>query len=130
MNGLDWLLVEFRRAVPGVRHALVVSGDGLRVAASEGMTDALADQLSAASSGLLSLASGAARLLDDGAVTQTIVETAGGYLFVTPISTGATLAVHADRSCDIGMVGYEMTMLAARAGHALTPPVRVGEGTR
>jgi len=35
----------------------------------------------------------------------------------TAISQGATLAVHAERSCDIGMVGYEMTMLAARVGH-------------
>ena len=41
---------------------------------------------------------------------------------------GATLAVHADRRCDLGMVGYEMTMLANRVGHALTPGVRSGTG--
>ena len=34
------------------------------------------------------------------------------------------LATHADRACDMGLVGYEMTMLATRVGHALTPAVR------
>ena len=49
---------------------------------------------------------------------------AGGYLFVTSVSQGATLAVYAERRCDIGLVGYEMTMLASRVGHALTPAPR------
>jgi predicted regulator of Ras-like GTPase activity (Roadblock/LC7/MglB family) len=131
---LDWLLVEFVRDTPGVRHALVVSVDGLRLATSPGVPDALGDQLSAAASGLVSLARGTARLLDAGAVSQTILEMAAGYLFVTAISQGATLAVYADRHCDMGMVGYEMTMLATRVGHTLTPGIRVealhGEGER
>lgn len=121
---LDWLLAEFVRETPGVTQALVVSADGLRLAASPGMADTLADQLSAAASGLVSLAKGTARLLDAGPVTQTILEMAGGYLFVTAIDKGSTLAVHAERRADLGMIGYEMTMLANRAGHALTPGVR------
>jgi hypothetical protein len=36
--------------------------------------------------------------------------------------------VFADRRCDIGMVGYEMTMLANRVGHALTPAPRTSAG--
>jgi uncharacterized protein len=121
---LDWLLADFVRETPSVTQALVVSADGLRLATSPGMSDTLADQLSAAASGLVSLAKGTARLLDAGQVTQTILEMAGGYLFVTAIDQGATLAVHAERKADLGMVGYEMTMLASRAGHALTPGVR------
>jgi hypothetical protein len=31
------------------------------------------------------------------------------------------LAVFAERACDMGMIGYEMTLLAARVGHMLTP---------
>ena len=31
------------------------------------------------------------------------------------------LAVLAERSCDMGMIGYEMTLLASRVGHMLTP---------
>jgi predicted regulator of Ras-like GTPase activity (Roadblock/LC7/MglB family) len=125
---LDWLLAEFVRETASVTQALVVSADGLRVASSAGMADTLADQLSAAASGLVSLAKGTARLLGAGPVTQTILEMAGGYLFVTTIDQGAALAVHTERRADLGLVGYEMTMLATRAGHALTPGVRSGTG--
>jgi uncharacterized protein len=59
--------------------------------------------------------------LNAGPVRQTIVEMAGGYLLVTSISQGSMLAVLAERSCDMGMIGYEMTLLAARVGHLLTP---------
>lgn len=124
-SGLDWMLAEFVRETPGVVHGVVVSGDGLRLATSSGVGVALGDQLSAAASGLLSLARGTAHLLEAGPVHQTIIEMAGGYLFITAISTGATLAVFAERRCDIGLVGYEMTLLAARAGHALTPAPRM-----
>jgi hypothetical protein len=125
---LDWLLEEFADGTPGVVHGLVVSTDGLRMAASAQVGETLADQLAAAASGLVSLARGTAHLLDAGPVTQTILEMAGGYLFVTAIGHGAVLAVYADRSCDMGMVGYEMTLLATRAGHALTPALRPAAG--
>ena len=125
---LDWLLAEFARDVPGVVHGVVVSGDGLRLAMSPDVTVALGDQLAAAASGLVSLARGTAHLLDAGPVSQTILEMAGGYLFVSSVSQGATLAVFTHRQCDIGMVGYEMTMLASRVGHALTPAPRASAG--
>ena len=32
--------------------------------------------------------------------------------------------MHTDRRCDIGMIGYEMTLLATSVGHALSPGVR------
>jgi uncharacterized protein len=125
---LDWLLGEFARDVPGVVHGVVVSGDGLRLATSSDVSVALGDQLAAAASGLVSLARGTAHLLDAGSVTQTILEMAGGYLFVSSVSQGAALAVFARRQCDIGMVGYEMTLLASRVGHALTPAPRANAG--
>ena len=118
---LDWLLVDFVRGTAGARHALVVSADGLRLAASQGIGVALADQLSAVTSGLVSLATSVASSFGAGPVRQTIVEMAGGYLFLTSISEGSMLAVFAERACDMGMIGYEMTLLAARVGHMLTP---------
>jgi predicted regulator of Ras-like GTPase activity (Roadblock/LC7/MglB family) len=121
-NGqLDWLVGDFVQGTPGVVHALVVSGDGLRLAGSRRVDTTLGDQLSAAASGLVSLARGTAQLLGTEPVTQTIVEMAGGYLFVTSISDGSMLAVLAERSSDMGMIGYEMTLLASRVGHMLTP---------
>jgi uncharacterized protein len=126
----DRLLAEFSRSTAGVRSALLVSTDGLKLAASPGLDPELCDQLSAASSGLVSLARGAAGLLGTGPVGQTILEMERGYLFVTAVGEGAMLAVHADRHCDMGSVGYEMTMLADRAGHALSPQVRAAAGDR
>jgi hypothetical protein len=121
---LDWLLVDFARRTPGVRHGLVVSRDGLRLAASERMESDLADRLSAVTSGLVSLAHTVAQAFGAGPMEQTIIEMNGGYLFATPISGSSALAVFTDRQCDIGLVGYEMTLLAERVGHALTPAAR------
>jgi predicted regulator of Ras-like GTPase activity (Roadblock/LC7/MglB family) len=128
-NGqLDWLLSDFVRRTASVLHALVVSGDGLRMAASGRVDPRLNDQLSAATAGLVSLASGAAQLLQLAPMTQTIVEMGGGHLFMTSISQGSTLAVVADLHCDMGLVGYEMTLLASQVGHALTPAPRMNPG--
>jgi hypothetical protein len=123
---LDWLLADFAKAMPRVRHALVVSADGLRLAASEQLDPAFADRLAAAASGLVSLSRGTAKVLAAEPVSQTIVEMAGGYLFVSSLSQGSTLTVYADRECDIGLLGYEMTMLANRAGHLLAATPRGG----
>jgi hypothetical protein len=41
------------------------------------------------------------------------------------ISEGSMLAVLAERSCDMGMIGYEMTLVASRVGHMLTPGRRL-----
>jgi predicted regulator of Ras-like GTPase activity (Roadblock/LC7/MglB family) len=129
---LDWLLTEFIRGTPGVVHAVAVSGDGLRLAASDQIGDGRANRLAATTSGLVSLARGTARMLTAGPVTQTIVQMADGYLFLTSMSEGSSVAVVTERDCDMGMVGYEVTMLAARVGHVLTsrPRARHPNGSR
>jgi predicted regulator of Ras-like GTPase activity (Roadblock/LC7/MglB family) len=121
---LDWLVNRFVQQTAGVSHALVVSGDGLRLAVSEGVDGDRADQLAAVASGLASLTQGAARCFGAEPVSQTIVEMRGHYLFVSSIRDGSALAVFADADCDIGMIGYEMTLLVARAGQLLGSPPR------
>ncbi|HTK63418.1 MAG TPA: roadblock/LC7 domain-containing protein [Pseudonocardia sp.] len=121
---MDWLLDDFVKSTPGVLLALVTSGDGLRLARSGEVSAALADSLSAAVCGMASLARGAAGLLDAEPVNQTIVEMATGYLFASSVGDGSTLVVFTERQCDMGMVGYEMTMLANQVGHALSPAAR------
>jgi uncharacterized protein len=127
---LDWLVSDFVRRVAGVTHALVVSGDGLKLAISDRIDESAADQLAAVASGLVSLTRGAARCFDAEPVVQTIVETAGGYFFVASISEGSTLAVFAAAECDIGMIGYEMAMLVTRVGQLLVPGPRGPEAQR
>ncbi len=117
----NWLLGNFVKSVPGVEHTLVVSADGLLMAMSNNLDRVQGDQLAAIVSGLSSLTRGAARQLGGGAVRQAIVEMDQLFLFTTSISDGSVLAVVADASCDVGMVGYEMTLLVSRAEAAMTP---------
>ncbi len=123
-QNLNWLVTQFVAKVPGVAHTVVVSADGLLLAVSSGLERARAEQLAAVASGLASLTAGAARCFAGGLVTQTIVEMERGFLFVMAISDGSVLAVLASRSCDIGLVGYEMALLVARTGEVLTPALR------
>jgi predicted regulator of Ras-like GTPase activity (Roadblock/LC7/MglB family) len=123
-RNLNWLVGNFVKATPGVAHALVVSADGLPVAVSERLDRPRADQLAAISSGLASLTQGATRCFDGGLVAQTVVEMERGFLFVMSISDGSCLAVLAASTCNVGVVAYEMTELAARAGDVLTPSLR------
>jgi predicted regulator of Ras-like GTPase activity (Roadblock/LC7/MglB family) len=123
-QGVDFLVASFARDVPGVTHALVVSADGLLLALSSGLDRATGDQLSAVAAGLASLTQGASRVFQAGSVEQVIVELSAGYLFVTPISDGSLLTVLAERSCDIGLVGYEMALLVTKVGDVLTPALR------
>src|SRR5207302_993860 len=69
-NSLGWLVSKFAREVSGVAHALLVSVDGLPIAASERLSRERADQLAAVASGLASLSTGAAQLFDGGPVLQ------------------------------------------------------------
>lgn len=125
---LDWLLAEFMRATPGVRYAVAVSPDGLPLAATDRANQSLADQLAATTSGLVSLARGTAQMLRAGTVSQTIIEMAAGYLFLTSMTEGSSVAVFTQRDCDMGMVGYEVTMLAVRVGHLLSAQPRADPG--
>ena len=124
IKDLNWLLTNLIERVPAIAHAIVVSTDGLPLACSQGFPADRADQLSAITSGLTSLTQGASRMFEGGAVTQTVVEMQRGLLIVVSIGDGSTLAVLAARDCDMGLVAYEMTLLADRAGRALSPKMR------
>jgi hypothetical protein len=119
-----WLVSNFVDRVPGVAHAVVLSADGLLLTSSAALPRDRADQLSAVSSGLVSLTQGAARCFEAGQVVQTVVEMERGFLLLMSISDGSCLAVLASPSCDIGLVGYEMTLLVDRVGQLLTPELR------
>ena len=123
-QSLNWLLNTFVRNTPGVAHAIVVSSHGLLIAVSDRLDLDRADQLSAVTSGVASLAEGGARLFDAGEVRHTVVEMQAGFLFVMSISDGSCLAVLAAPSCDVGVIGYEMTLLVTRTGNVLTPQLR------
>jgi predicted regulator of Ras-like GTPase activity (Roadblock/LC7/MglB family) len=55
---------------------------------------------------------------------QTVVEMERGIVLLMSINAGSCLAVLASTNCDIGLVGYEMTLLVDRVGQVLTPQLR------
>lgn len=131
MNGLSadaanigFLVGRFAERLPGVHNAIVVSSDGLLMAMSNGMSREAADRLAAAASGLIGLAHGAAAPFGGGRVTEVIIEMEHGFIFVTGIGEGSSMAVTTDDSCDVGLVGYEMAVLVEKAGNVLTPEIR------
>ena len=121
---LDWLLDDFVDRVPGASSAAVVTADGLVLCVSAQIPGDSADQLAAITSGLASLTDGAAQFFSAGGVRQLIVEMDDGFLFVARVSDGSVLAVMCESSCDIGLVGYEMSLLIGRIGNVLTPELR------
>lgn len=121
---LRWLLDNFVDQVPGIAHAVVVSSDGLPMSSSRGFPAERVDQLAAIAAGLSSLTQGAARCFEAGAVRQMVVEMDKGYLFVMAVGDGSCLAALASSTSDLGLVGYEMALMVARVGPALTPAAR------
>jgi predicted regulator of Ras-like GTPase activity (Roadblock/LC7/MglB family) len=116
-----WLLDNFVKTVPGTRHTLVVSADGLLMAMSENLDRTSGDQMAAIVAGMSSLTRGAARQLRAGDVRQAIIEMDELFVFLMSVSNGSVLAVVADATCDVGLIGYEMAMLVSRTETTLTP---------
>ena len=98
------------------------------MAASASIPDDRAEQVAAVSSGLASLAVGAARLFEGGAVLQTVVEMEHGFLLLMSVGDGSHLAVLTQNSADIGQVGYEMALLVDRVGRMIQARARVPLG--
>ena len=121
-TNFGWLLDNFVRTVPGSRHTLVVSADGLLMAMSDQLDRTSGDQLAAIVSGMSSLTRGAARQLNGGHVRQAIIEMDNGFLFLMNVSNGSVLGVVAEANCDIGLIGYVMAPLVSRTEATLTPP--------
>ncbi|MEU2433131.1 MULTISPECIES: roadblock/LC7 domain-containing protein [Streptomyces] len=120
---LDWLLDDLVLRVTEVRHAVVLSNDGLAVGASGGLSREDAEHLAAVASGFHSLAKGAGRHFHAGSVRQTMVEMDDGFLFVAAAGDGSCLAVLSAVTADIGLIAYEMARLVKRVGeHLHTPP--------
>ncbi|MEV8565332.1 roadblock/LC7 domain-containing protein [Streptomyces sp. NPDC051322] len=128
-KGLDWLLDDLTSRVEHVRHALVLSNDGLVTGASQELVREDAEHLAAVSSGLHSLAKGSGLHFGAGAVRQTMVEFDEGVLFVTAAGEGSCLCVLGAAEADIGQVAYEMTLLVNRVGEHLAVSARRPEGS-
>ncbi|MEU7581560.1 roadblock/LC7 domain-containing protein [Streptomyces sp. NPDC041068] len=128
-TGLGWLLDDLTQRMEHVRHALVLSNDGLVTGASSDLKREDAEHLAAVSSGLHSLAKGSGRHFHAGNVRQTMIEFDDAVLFVTAAGEGSCLCVLSAAEADIGQVAYEMTLLVNRVGEHLGVGARHPERT-
>lgn len=117
----NWLLGNFARHTDGVTDAVAVSADGLLIAASDGLDRASADQLAAIVSGITGLARGASRRFGFTGLRLVMIEMDGGFLVVSAVSDGSCFGVLLAEGCDVGLVAYEMSVLAERTAPVLTP---------
>src|SRR3981189_3533136 len=92
-NQLSWLLDNLAERIEPVRQAVILSRDGLVVAASRDLSPEDGDHLSALAAGVQSLARGAGRHFHGGEVRQTIIEMEQAFLFVIAAGAGTCLAV-------------------------------------
>ncbi|MET7703465.1 MULTISPECIES: roadblock/LC7 domain-containing protein [unclassified Streptomyces] len=121
VQSFGWLISEFTRTTDGVTDAVAVSSDGLLMAASDSLDRDRADHLAAVVSGITSLAQNASTTHGFRGMKLVMIEMFGGFLMVGRIRDGSCLGVLAAEGCDVGLVGYEMSVLADRAGELLTP---------
>ncbi|MFI6944058.1 roadblock/LC7 domain-containing protein [Streptomyces sp. NPDC050418] len=127
---LGWMLRPLT-AIPGVRHAVVVSEDGLRLghASAEDLNGPVAalsvgeaEALAAASAALtMTGRSTAVLLFGDGArVRQIMVESDLGFVLFTHAGVGAQLGVATANDADVALVAQQMQLLVAKIGEQLS----------
>jgi uncharacterized protein len=121
---LSWLLDNLVDQVEHVQQALILSRDGLVVAASRGLSPEDSEHLSALAAGLQSLARGAGQHFGTGQVRQTIIEMDSAFLFVMAAGRGTCLAVLTGADANVGLIAYEAAMLVRRMGKYLATESR------
>ncbi|MFD5655033.1 roadblock/LC7 domain-containing protein [Streptomyces sp. NPDC127039] len=127
---LGWMLRPLTE-IPGVRHAVVVSEDGLRLghASAENLSGSVpslsvadAESLSAACAAMtMTGRSTSALLFGRGAATrQLMLETDQGFVLFTHAGVGAHLGVATEPDADVGLVAQQMQLLVAKIGAHLS----------
>jgi uncharacterized protein len=124
---LGWLVDDLVSRVGDIDKAMLLSRDGLALGASRGLGREDTEHLAALAAGFQSLARGTGMQFGGGKVRQTIVEMEHQFLFVTAAGEGSCLAVLAPASADVGLIAYEMAMLAKRVGPRLPASPRFGQ---
>jgi predicted regulator of Ras-like GTPase activity (Roadblock/LC7/MglB family) len=124
-NDLSWML-DSALEVPGARHAILISADGLLMARSQGVRRDEADTVAAAMSGIQSLSRTMASFCGGPHMSwrQTLVEFDGGWVFLISAGEGAYLAVSSALDVDMADITFRMQQLVGQLGKAMTTPPR------
>lgn len=125
-NRLAWLLEDLE--IPGVRFAVLLSDDGLRIAHSPGVAKDDAERFAAAASGLRSLGKALGEFCGgpSNAVRQNMTEYDEGMIMITAAGVGALMGVATTTDVDVALVAHRMNELASRVGHEIGAAPRHG----
>ncbi|WP_431975178.1 DUF742 domain-containing protein [Micromonospora haikouensis] len=122
MRALDALVDR----VPGARLAVLLSPDGLRLGASRGTEEAVAEQVSGMVAGLWALGAATARFCADAEPRRIVTRMPGALLHVTGIRTGVVLALHTGEQSRAADIEFEVARFVTEADRRLpaqpTPP--------
>lgn len=121
---VGFLLDRFASTAAGVTSALVLSTDGMKLAASVGLHIDQADRFAATACALYSLSSAMGLEFGFEGFQQSILRYGSGHVIVTALGESTALAVITEPEAKLGQVSYEMSLFAQRVGALLTPQVR------
>jgi predicted regulator of Ras-like GTPase activity (Roadblock/LC7/MglB family) len=125
-NDLTWLLNDVVSRVPALLNAVVLSDDGLLMAADGGLRQETAEHLAACASGYQSLSRSAGGAFEGGPIRQTVVEMTTRFLFITSAGNRSCLAVLCTSDADVGLIAYEMAVLVKQVHASLSTSPRPG----
>ena len=112
---LAWLLDDLSGRLADFRRAVILSRDGLLIAASQDLSREDAEHLSAVAAAMQSLAAGTGDRFSPAGCGRPSLSSSGGIFFVIAAGEGSCLAALCPAEADAGTVAYEMAMLAKRA---------------
>ncbi|WP_326766474.1 roadblock/LC7 domain-containing protein [Streptomyces sp. NBC_01591] len=127
---LSWVLNDVLQ-VPGARHAILVSADGLLLANSSEIGRDDAETVAAAMSSMQSLSRAVAPFIGaqaPGRWRQTLLEYDHGWIFLIAAGTGAYLAAAAAADVDMEAMSFRMQQQVTALGKAMTTPPRQDAG--
>ncbi|GAB2707726.1 hypothetical protein GCM10027089_33440 [Nocardia thraciensis] len=106
--------------VAGVRFAVLLSDDGLRIAQVGEISVDDAERFAAASSGLRSLGKALGEFCGAAnTVRQNMTEYDDGMIFITAAGEGALIGVSTTTQVDVSLIAHRMNELALRVGREL-----------
>ena len=108
------LIDQFGDDAPSALGAVVADIHGLPLVWSGALPEETVDHFAAIMLGLASLANSAAQCFAGNRCERQLVELDTEFVFVERVGSLGLLGVVADKSADLGAVGYEVTLLGTR----------------
>ncbi|MFE1908970.1 roadblock/LC7 domain-containing protein [Streptomyces gardneri] len=118
LHDMSWVL-EPLLVLTGVRHAVILSADGLVAGASPGLTREAREGAAAMMSALQGAARSVASELSGDArarLEQVVVAVDSGFVFAVPAGENTVLALFAEKSADLEIVAYHVQIQVATLG--------------